>query len=315
MSRQMRRILIIGRSGQVAQAVGAALKADGRHVEILARPHLDLRDPLNCIKTVRAAEPDLVVNCGAFTNVEEAESDPRQALLINATGAQAVARGAAAVTAPIIHFSTDYVFDGHKGCAYIEGDTPNPASVYGKSKFAGDILVASANAAHVILRTAWIFSPRGRNFVRAMMHLARERAPVSVVCDQIGCPTSAQDIGACIRQIVDRLEAQPSDRKLFGLFNLANSGQASWFQFAQAIMQGLDERGEASIKVDSIPSHLYQMRAPRPAYSVLCLAKLKSVYGITTRPWQEALDECLDAIVAQDPTYVPAEQPLAESPS
>lgn len=313
MTRHINRIAVIGRTGQVARSIISSLRADGRDVHVLARPTVDLRDPLNCTRAIRSIEPDIVINCAAYTLVDEAETDPRQALMINASGAQAVARAAALVAAPVIHFSTDYVFDGTKRSPYVETDTPNPKTMYGRSKFAGDILVASANPEHIILRTAWVNSPFGCNFIRSMQRLARERATVSVVDDQLGSPTFAEDLARCVQHIVRRLETGTNERKLFSVFNAVNDGEASWYELARATMRGLADRGEPAADVVPIPSDSYPTRATRPRYSVLDIGKLRSVYGISMRCWREALSDCLDAMAMNEKRPMDGELPLVRT--
>jgi dTDP-4-dehydrorhamnose reductase len=192
------RIVVTGRQGQVARALWEAGTAQGVEVITLGRPELDLAVPETIEPALRAASPDIVVNAAAYTAVDHAESEPEIAAKINEAGASAVAAAAKTLCAPMIHLSTDYVFDGAKTSTYVEEDPVSPTSAYGASKVAGEQAVAAANSNHVILRTAWVYAPYGKNFVRTMLALAETRQEVRVVADQWGCPTYAPDIADAI---------------------------------------------------------------------------------------------------------------------
>ncbi|HML30534.1 MAG TPA: dTDP-4-dehydrorhamnose reductase, partial [Hyphomicrobium sp.] len=280
------RILIIGRNGQMSRSLDERLVAGGYHVVKIGRPEVDLRDPVSVSKAVEAAKPAFVVNAAAYTAVDQAEEEPAAAFETNAAGAQAAAKAAADIGATIIHFSTDYVFDGTKRTPYAETDAVGPIGIYAQSKLMGERLVAEANPKHVILRTAWIFSPFGSNFVKTMVRLNQERREINVVDDQYGSPTYAIDLADTVCQIVDRLRNFPPSTDCFGTFHAANDGETSWHLFARAIIDGAAHRGAPRAIIHPIATSAYPTKARRPAYSVLAADKLSRVYGVRLRPWQ-----------------------------
>lgn len=290
-------ILILGRSGQVARSLDETLTAHGHSVIKIGRPDVDLGDPRTVSSAIVAARPKWVVNSAAYTAVDRAEDEPEVARAVNAEGAKVAAEAAAQVGAAIIHFSTDYVFDGRKRTPYVETDPVSPLGVYGRSKLAGETLVAEANAKHIILRTAWVFSPFGSNFVKTMLRLNQERPTINVVDDQQGNPTYAPDLANVVRQIIDNLNETSFNQDCFGVFNAVNAGPTSWCSFAKAIIDGAATRGAPRAKVHPIETKDYPTKAKRPAYSVLSTDKLARVYGIRLRPWSEALSDALDRLV------------------
>lgn len=291
------RILIIGGNGQLSRALNESLTAAGHHVVKIGRPEVDLRDAASVSKAVRATNPAFVVNAAAYTAVDRAEEEPEAAFETNATGAQAAAAAAADIGAPIIHFSTDYVFDGAKGASYLETDATGPLGVYGQSKLMGERLVAEVNPKHVILRTAWVFSPFGSNFVKTMLRLNQERREISVVDDQYGSPTYAGDLAGTVCQIICRLRISPPSVGSFGTFHATNSGETSWYGFARAIIDGAAQRGGPHAVIHPIPTSAYPTKAHRPPYSVLATDKLWDCYGLRLRPWQDGLADCLDQLL------------------
>ncbi len=290
-------ILIIGKTGQLSLSLDEALTASGHPVTRIGRPQIDLCDPRSMTDAVLAARPGIVVNAAAHTAVDRAEDEPEMAYAVNAAGAQAVAQAAAEVGAPIVHVSTDYVFDGQKHPPYVETDPTAPMGVYGQSKLAGEQLVAAANSKHVILRTAWVFSPFGSNFVKTMLRLNQEKPELNVVDDQHGNPTYAPDLADLIRRLIERLNSPSPDPKYFGTFHAVNSGETTWFGFAEAIIEGAARRGAPRAAVHPIATKDYPTKARRPACSVLSTDKLADVYGIRLRPWSDALPDCLDRLV------------------
>lgn len=292
-----RRTLIIGRNGQVSRSLVEVLTASGHDVVTIGRPEADLCDPASLSKAILAAKPDFVINAAAHTAVDRAEDEPEAAFAANATGARAAAEAANEVGAPIIHFSTDYVFDGAKRMPYVESDPASPLGVYGKSKLAGERLVAEVNPKHVILRTAWVFSPFGSNFAMTMLRLNREQREINVVNDQLGNPTYAPDLGEVVRQIIDRLCDPSPEPELFGIFHAVNAGETTWYGFASAIIDGGAQRGAPRAAVRPIPTNKYPTKARRPTYSVLSTDKLARIYGIRLRQWQEALSDGLDRLI------------------
>jgi dTDP-4-dehydrorhamnose reductase len=292
------RIFVTGAEGQVARSLReAAALDDAIEMACGARPDVDLLRPATAARAIEAFRPDLVVNPAAYTAVDRAESEPDLAFAINRDGAGAVARAAAGVGAPIIHLSTDYVFDGIKPGPYLESDAPCPAGVYGASKLAGEAAVAEANPRHMILRTAWVYAPFGANFVRTMLRLSGERELLTVVDDQVGCPTYAPDIAAAILAIASRLDRGGWQGAYAGVTNCAGPDAMSWRAFAQAIVSGSALRGGRDIPVASITTADYPTPAKRPANSRLDSARLADLLGVRLPPCEVSLGDCLDRLV------------------
>ncbi len=292
------RILILGKEGQVARALRETLPAHGWEVTAIGRPEIDLLEPQSAAKAILAAAPTLVILAAAYTAVDRAEDDAEAARAINAVAPGAVAKAASDVGAPIIHFSTDYVFDGKKTSPYLEDDTPAPLGVYGATKLAGEAAVAQANPRHVILRTAWVCSPTGSNFVKTMLRLAAERPAIRVVADQYGVPTFAADIARAVQIVAARLHAdEPLATKHWGLFHLANEGLTTWHGFASAIVAGAAARGLKPVPVEAISTADYPTRARRPAYSKLSASKIADIYSVRMPAWQASLETCLNTLI------------------
>ena len=291
------RIVVTGRQGQIARALFEADSALGVEVTTVGRPELDLAEPETIEPALRAASPDIVINAAAYTAVDQAESEPEIAAKINKTGAGAAAAAAKALGEPIIHLSTDYVFDGAKTSAYVEDDPVAPASAYGASKLAGEQAVAAANCDHLILRTSWVYAPYGKNFVRTMLALAETREEVRVVADQHGCPTYAPDIAQAIIRIAQNLLKDRSDPRIRGIFHLAGSGETTWAGLADAIFEYLAGRSWRRPILTPITSAEYPTPARRPANSRLNCAKLASMHGLELPHWQESLTACLKRLI------------------
>ncbi|WP_156150818.1 dTDP-4-dehydrorhamnose reductase [Hyphomicrobium sp. 99] len=298
---------IIGKSGQVSSSLLEALRAEDNRVFACGRPEIDLLDPESVRRAILAARPKVVVNAAAYTAVDRAEDEPEIAYAVNAAGAEAAAKAAAEIDAAIIHFSTDYVFDGSKRTPYVETDPVSPIGVYGRSKQEGEVRVAAANPKHIILRTAWIFSPFGGNFAKTMLRLSKERREIKVVDDQCGNPTHALDLAELVRKVLPLASAQSPDPRIFGTFHTVNHGETTWFGFAKAILEGAAQRGGSEVAVLPIGTKDYPTKAERPAYSVLSTDKLRDVTGFQLRPWREALSDCLDRL-AGSPHRVAAER-------
>jgi dTDP-4-dehydrorhamnose reductase len=290
------RILIIGGDGQVSTSLLQRLSASSADVMQARRPAVDLLEPQTLIDVVSRFRPTVVVNAAAYTAVDKAEDEPELAQAVNATGAETVAKAAALVGAAVVHFSTDYVFAGGNETPCLETDPVEPIGVYGRTKLLGEQLVAAANPRHVILRTAWVFSPVGSNFVRTILRLLSERDELRIVSDQYGNPTYAPDLAAAVEAITQKLADAP-EPKGFGVFHAVNAGSTTWFDFARAINEAAARRGALAKIVRPITTADYPTKARRPAYSVLSTDKLQRVYGITFRPWQQALDDCLDRLL------------------
>ncbi|MBL8578939.1 MAG: dTDP-4-dehydrorhamnose reductase [Mesorhizobium sp.] len=281
------RILVTGKEGQVARSLEQhAETIEGMELIRVGRPDFDLLNPESVREAIGAAKPDIVVSSAAYTAVEQAEAEPELAFGANAIGAGLVAEAAAGAGAAIIHLSTDFVFSGTQSGDHIETDPTGPLSIYGLSKLDGEHKVAAANPRHVILRTAWVYSPFGRNFVKTMLGLARERDTVRVVGDQWGNPTSAGDIAKGILRIAARVSEQ---RPKYGVFHLAGQGHTSWAGFAREIFAESERLGGPFAAVQEITTAEFPTKAARPRNSRLSCAKLFDAYRWQPGPWQESL--------------------------
>ncbi|AHG44821.1 dTDP-4-dehydrorhamnose reductase [Rhizobium leguminosarum bv. trifolii CB782] len=281
-------IVVTGKQGQVVQSLlrrGAETRVE---ISAVGRPEMDLADPASIAAAFSALRPDVIVSAAAYTAVDKAESEAELAFSVNATGAGAVAGAAARIGVPVIHISTDYVFGGDKASAYSEEDVTAPISVYGRSKLAGETAVAAANPNHVILRTAWVYSSFGTNFLKTMLRLSETRDHLRVVADQTGCPTSALDIADAILAIAARVVADPAP-SLRGTFHLTGSGEASWADFAEEIFAELSKSGGRKVAVERIPTADYPTPAKRPANSRLNGDKLARTYGIRLPEWRQSM--------------------------
>jgi dTDP-4-dehydrorhamnose reductase len=292
------RLVVTGRYGQVARALTEAGSLLGVEVVPIGRPELDLAMPETVHPALAHAEPDIVTNAAAYTAVDQAEREPNEANTINATGAGTVAAAACALGVPIIQLSTDYVFGGDKAAPYVEDDPVAPSTVYGTSKLAGEHAVAVATPNHVILRTAWVYAPYGKNFVRTMLALAATREEVRVVADHHGCPTYAPDLAVAIVAIAHNLLKKPDDPKLRGLFHLAGSGETTWAEFASAIFDFVAANGRRKAVVRPIPSAEYPTAAHRPKNSRLDCSKLARLHGVQLPPWRASLKTCLERLTS-----------------
>lgn len=279
------RLLVTGKQGQVATALAERGPAAGVDVVLAGRPELDLAQADTVLDVIAGFKPDVIVSAAAYTAVDKAESDADQAFAVNAAGAGAVARAAATLGVPVIHLSTDYVFDGTKAEPYVESDPTGPVSVYGLSKLDGERRVAEATGNHAILRTAWVYSPFCANFLKTMLRLAESRDHLRVVADQHGAPTSALDIADAVIAIAERMLADP-DPRLRGVFHMTGSGEAVWADFAEEIFAALQARTGKTITVERIGTADYPTPARRPANSRLSNTKLEAAYGVVLPDWR-----------------------------
>lgn len=291
------RILVAGREGQVARALLARLVPDGHQVTALEPPELDLTDHATIAAAVSAAAPDLVVNAAAYTAVDRAEDQPDLARAVNCTGAAWLAEAAAARGAPFVHFSTDYVFDGRKGTPYVETDAPSPLGAYGATKEEGERAVLAANPRSVVLRTAWVCSADGANFLKTMLRLAKEREELRVVADQHGAPTFAADLAEAVARMAPRLLAAPAGDAAFGLFHLSGAPHTTWHGFTAEILEQAARRGHPRPRLVPIATADYPTRAQRPADGRLDCTKIGRVHGIAPADWRASLARCLDILV------------------
>jgi dTDP-4-dehydrorhamnose reductase len=281
------RILVTGRSGQLTTSL-AEIAADRPDLELIAlgRPEFDLEMTKKIGEKIEAQRPDLVINAAAYTAVDKAETEPERAFAINRDGAADAARAAARLGVPFVHISTDYVFDGRKALSYVETDKTGPLNIYGQSKLEGESAVLDEHPLALILRTSWIFSPFGSNFLKTMLKVGAERPVLRVVSDQLGNPTSALDLAAAILEISPALRNEPG-----GLYHLTGDGSTSWHGFADFIFRESAKRGGPAPAVEAIPSADYKTAAARPANSRLDCAAFASRFGFSLRPWTSAAAE------------------------
>jgi dTDP-4-dehydrorhamnose reductase len=293
------RIAATGKHGQVVRALAEIAEHLGAVIILVGRPEMDFTEPETIESALRAASPDVIVNAAAYTAVDQAEHESGIAAKINRDGAHAVAAAAKGLGVPLIHLSTDYVFDGAKTGPYVEDDPVAPATAYGASKLGGEQAVAAADCDHVILRTAWVYAPYGKNFVRTMLALAGDRKEVRVVADQRGCPTYAPDIADAIVRIAGNLLKDRSDPGLRGVFHLAGAGETTWAGFADAIFEYLVAIGRSRPILTPIASAEYPTPALRPANSRLNCAKLARMHGIQLPHWSHSLRICLERLTSR----------------
>jgi dTDP-4-dehydrorhamnose reductase len=280
------RLLVTGREGQLARGL-LARRRDGVEIQALGRPELDLERPATIARAVADTAPDVVVNAAAYTAVDQAEDEPERAFRVNAEAAGELAAAARRQGARIVQVSTDYVFDGTGEGAYAESAPTRPLGVYGRSKREGEIAVAQANPDHVVLRTAWVYSPFGRNFVKTMLALAETRDELGVVADQRGSPTAAADLADGILAMVGAWRDRPG-LGLGGTYHVAGSGEASWFDFAEEIFRQAARHGRPAARVRPISTADYPTRAARPMNSVLDSRRFAADFGYRAPAWQES---------------------------
>ncbi len=284
------KILITGQHGQVSRELQLRLQDLGDLI-VLGRDQLDLANPDQIRQQVRAHRPDLIINAAAHTAVDQAESEPDVAFAINAIAPGVLAEEAKALGIPLIHYSTDYVFDGSKPAPYTEADTPNPLGVYGQSKLAGEQAITAVGGKYLILRTSWVYSSHGKNFLLTMQRLLKEKPQTRIVADQIGAPTWAGSIAHSTRGLIERWQAgEPGE---WGVYHLTARGETSWFGFAEAIGEHLRTQGNACAELEPIPASAYPTPARRPLNSRLDCSRLQQQWHISQPPWQDALRECL----------------------
>ena len=286
-------ILVTGGTGQLGTCLRALAWPAGIQVVAPARAALDLADPASIDALLGSGSWAAVINCAALTAVDRCESEIVAAWQANALGPAGLAQATARRKIPLIHVSTDYVFDGSKAGAYVETDAVSPLGVYGASKAGGEQAVRTANPRHVIVRTAWVVSPHGQNFVKTMLKLAAARAQLRVVDDQIGAPTHAADLARTLAAITLRQIDDPAAPA--GLYHFTSSGRVTWHGLAQEIFRLAAAVGLKVPDVEAIATAQYPLPAQRPANSCLCTDKIGRDYAILPRPWQEAIRE----IVAQ----------------
>lgn len=292
------KILVTGREGQVVRSLIEAVRArPDVHLLAVGRPDLDLEHPGTIALAIEASKADLIISAAAYTAVDQAEDEPEKVFAINASGAEAVARSAAAANIPVIHLSTDYVFSGSSNAPYREDDATEPQSVYGKTKLAGEELVAAANTKHLIFRTSWIYSPFGGNFVKTILRLAKTRDEISIVADQWGNPTSALDLAGAILRAADVLRDTP-DFSQYGIYHVAGTGYTNWSGFARQITNCARELGAPSARIKDIVTAEYPTKARRPANSRLSTERLASVFDWRLPRWEDGCATVVKRLVS-----------------
>jgi dTDP-4-dehydrorhamnose reductase len=295
------RIAVTGSQGQIVRSLLERAPERGVEVVTLARPQFDFADPATIPSAVESAAPDVIVNAAAYTGVDKAEAEELLAHRINGFGAGELAGAADRLGIPILHFSTDYVFDGALDRPYREEDAATPLSAYGRSKLAGEQAVRAAARRHIILRTSWVYSPFGVNFVKSMLLLGKTRDSIRVIADQTGQPTSALDIADGVLTICDNLRARPDDERLFGTFHLAAAAAATcWAEFAEAIFAEAARHGRNPVAVMPITADQYLSPARRPANSRLETRKLREVHGVVLPSWRDSLPKVIERLLDSD---------------
>ena len=303
----MRRILVTGKNGQVGFELLRSLSGQGEVIAV-GRDEMDLSDPDSIRRAVREIRPDLIVNAAAYTAVDQAEAEPELAFAINGTAPGILAEEAKRLGAALIHYSTDYVFDGTKTSPWTEDDVPRPLSVYGSTKLAGERAIQAVDVPHLILRTSWVYGARGKNFLLTVLRLAKERDELSIVDDQIGAPTWCREIARATADILKRLgygqagfASACAERR--GIYNVTAAGQTSWHGFTAAILANAASLRpiDAALALDRvpalkpIPTEQYPLPAARPRYSVLANAKLRGAFGVAMPDWKASLAECMSS--------------------
>ena len=283
----MKKILVTGANGQLGQCL-QKISSQFEEFEFIFTDSetLDITNKEEVNDFFWQNSPDFCINAAAYTAVDLAETDVEKAFLVNADGTENLAEACAENNAQFIHVSTDYVFDGENNLAYTEEDFTNPLGVYGASKLAGDELALEVNPCSVILRTSWVYSEFGKNFVKTMLNLFATKEELSIVADQFGQPTNANDLAEAIMKIIKSEKITP------GIFNFSNLGRISWFDFAEKIA----ELSEAKIKLNAIETSQYPTPAKRPKNSVLDLDKISKTYAIQLKPWEESLEDCVQIL-------------------
>ena len=283
------RILVFGKTGQVGFGLSKDLESVGS-VRCVGRDEVDLGDLASIETTIQHEHPDIVVNAAAYTNVDQAESEVELANLINIKAPGVMAEMAAAGGAWFIHYSTDYVFDGECSTPYTEDMTRQPINVYGTTKSRGEDAVIKATTRYLIIRTSWVYSNRGRNFLNTVLRLANERRELRIVNDQTGTPTYSRTLSTNTANMIKKLSLNWDDPDMAGIFNMTCRGATTWYEFAREILK---YAGIEHVSVEPISTSEFPTQAKRPQYSVLDNAKLEHLYGLRLPRWQDSLKECL----------------------
>lgn len=294
------KILLFGRNGQIGWELNRSLLPLGE-IAALGREDADLSNPESLREIVQTIKPDVIINAAAYTAVDKAEEEEELASVVNGVAPGILAQEAKKINALLVHYSTDYVFDGTKGRPYVETDQPNPINAYGRTKLAGEQAIQSSGCEYLIIRTAWVYSARGSNFLLTILRLASQKQELSIVDDQIGAPTWARNIADITASVV--LASNKQRLKggfLSGIYNVASAGVISWFDFARAIVEIATTQGACGgllvDQVNPISTENYPTAAKRPLYSVLSTDKIQSHFGFSSIEWKRALECCIASI-------------------
>lgn len=278
----------MGSNGMLARDLCKTLWERGHEVTGVDLPEVDICREDSVASSLTGSNPDVVINCAAYTNVDMAESEPAAAFAVNRDGPMHIARACRSARIPMVHISTDYVFDGSASTPYREDDAVAPLGVYGLSKWQGEDVVRSTIHEHYIVRTAWLYGVHGRNFVKTILNLGRTREEIRVVSDQFGCPTWTQDLSDVICQMVDRLAA--GNARIWGTYHFCGGGITTWHALAEKIIEIGGQREPLQVsRVIAIPTEEYPTPAKRPRFSALSCQKIEAALGITTPRWEDSL--------------------------
>ena len=288
-------IAVIGASGQVARALQRAGAVRNLNLVVIGRPVIEIAWRSSIVRVLDGIGPSVVINAAAYTAVDKAEENEAEAFRINRDGPHYLAKWCAAHSVPLIHISSDYVFDGEKSAPYVESDRCCPLNAYGRSKAAGEDAIRDAHAQHVIVRTAWVYSADGQNFLKTMLRLGADREVISVVADQRGAPTSADDIAAALLDIADAARRPPANVP-WGTYHLVAGGETTWHGFADQIFTVLKATGRPVPRVAPILSAAYPAPAARPRNSILDTSEIRRAFGIALPPWQTGVAACVHAL-------------------
>jgi len=283
-------VLVTGGFGQLGQSLQfIAAKYPEIQFHFLSSSELNITDKENCVTVFSRIKPDYCINTAAYTAVDKAESEPEKAQSINVLGSKNLAETCKEFEVILVHISTDFIFDGNKNTPYTEDDFPNPTGIYAQTKLDGERAIQETFDNYFIIRTSWVYSQFGNNFMKTMLRLASERESLSVVNDQVGTPTNAVDLAEALVKIIKKTESLKSQvsslKSLYGIYNFSNEGQCSWFDFAKKIF----EINNISINLQAIPTTSFPTPAKRPKYSVLDKNKTKRVFGLKIRNWKESI--------------------------
>lgn len=288
------KILVLGRKGQLGCCLFDQLSNTEFEVSYVSRDDFDVSDLVSLKKNITIFKPNLVINASAYTNVEKAENDVQQAYLINHVAVSELADICKDLKSWLIHISTDYVFDGCGNIPYLEKNETNPKSIYGKSKLDGEKSIQASGCKYTIIRTSWVFSEYGSNFLKTMLQLGAKHKELSIVSDQIGCPTYAQDIAKCIARMLPSLDYKKSSS---GIFNFCGHKSCSWYEFATIIFKEANRRGYKTPSIiKKVTSDKFKTIAPRPYYSVLDCSRIKKEFDINPSNWVDGIASSLEKI-------------------